>query len=96
MLGVHEEVHGTPLSRRPWPIRSAHDEDRDHNALSDADGLCNHYYNDGFGTLWSMVFDINGESVDVCFSAPTHNSYRTFGLKDPVGITAYPTIVPIT
>jgi len=60
------------------------------------DGLCNHFYNDGFGTLWSMVFDVNQESVDVCFSAPTHNSYRIFSLKDPIGITAYPTIVPIT
>lgn len=60
------------------------------------DGLCNHFYNDGFGTLWSMIFDITQSSIDVCFSAPTHNKYRTYGLTDPVGITAVPTTIPIT
>ncbi|UCE14815.1 MAG: hypothetical protein JSV04_06440 [Candidatus Heimdallarchaeota archaeon] len=59
-------------------------------------GLCNHFYNDGFGTLWSMVFDLTQATVDVCFSAPTHNQYRIFDLKDPPGITEYPTVVPIT
>ncbi len=59
-------------------------------------GLCNHFYNDGFGTLWSMIFDITNASVDVCFSAPTHNQYSTFNLKTPPGITEYQTIVPIT
>ncbi|MDO8124425.1 MAG: C45 family peptidase [Candidatus Hermodarchaeota archaeon] len=60
------------------------------------EGLCNHYYNDYFGTLWSMIFNVTQQSVDVCFSAPTHNEYRTFGLKGPVGIAEYPSIVPIT
>lgn len=59
-------------------------------------GLCNHFYNDGFGTLWSMIFDVTKGTVDACFSAPTHNKYRTFGLDDPVGITEYQTIVPIS
>ncbi len=58
-------------------------------------GLCNHFYNDGFGTLWSMIFNVTKGVVDVCFSAPTHNKYHTFGLDDPVGITEYPTKVPI-
>lgn len=58
-------------------------------------GLCNHFYNDGFGTLWSMIFDVTQNSVDVCFSAPTHNKYRSFGLNDPTGVTEYPAIVPI-
>ncbi|MFX0119640.1 MAG: C45 family autoproteolytic acyltransferase/hydrolase [Promethearchaeota archaeon] len=60
------------------------------------EGLCNHFYNDGFGTLWSMIFDLKHTSVDVCFSAPTHNQYTTFDLKAAPGITEYPTIVPIT
>ncbi|MFX1563557.1 MAG: C45 family autoproteolytic acyltransferase/hydrolase [Promethearchaeota archaeon] len=58
-------------------------------------GLCNHFYKDGFGTLWSMIFDLTKDSVDVCFSAPTHNEYHTFDLGSPVGIFEYPTIVPI-
>lgn len=60
------------------------------------DGLCNHYYNDYFGTTWSMIFDKTDRSVDVCFSAPTHNDYKTFRLDDPVGIYQYPSVVPIT
>jgi predicted choloylglycine hydrolase len=58
-------------------------------------GLCNHFYNDRFGTLWSMIFDVTQNSVNVCFSAPTHNEYRSFGLYDPAGITEYEAIVPI-
>jgi hypothetical protein len=57
-------------------------------------GLCNHFY-DGFGTLWSMIFDLTQVTVDICFSAPTHNEYLPFGLEDSVGIREYPTVVPI-
>jgi predicted choloylglycine hydrolase len=58
-------------------------------------GLCNHFYNDHFGTLWSMIFDVVQNSVDVCFSAPTHNEYRSSGLNDPTGATEYQATVPI-
>jgi predicted choloylglycine hydrolase len=60
------------------------------------EGLCNHYYEDEFGTLWSMIFDVTDFSVDVCFSAPTHNEYRKFRLNGPVGVTEYPVIFPMT
>ncbi len=43
-----------------------------------------------------MIFDVTKSRVDVCFGAPTHNKYRSFGLNDPVGVTEYPTIIPIT
>jgi hypothetical protein len=43
-----------------------------------------------------MIFDVTQGGVDVCFGAPTHNEYRLFGLVDPVGVTAYPTVIPIT
>jgi predicted choloylglycine hydrolase len=59
-------------------------------------GLCSHFYNEGFGTLWSMIFDVTQSSVEVCFSAPTHNKYHSFGLDDPAGVTKYPVIIPIT
>ena len=64
-------------------------------ATSHPDGLCNYFYRDGFGTLWSMLFDVTERTVDVCFSAPTHNKYHTFGLDSPVGVTAYPVTFPI-
>jgi predicted choloylglycine hydrolase len=60
------------------------------------EGLCNHFYNDGFGTLWSMIFDVTAGSVDICCGAPTHNDSHTYGLQDPKGSTPIPTIIPIT
>ncbi|MFW9985959.1 MAG: C45 family autoproteolytic acyltransferase/hydrolase [Candidatus Odinarchaeota archaeon] len=60
------------------------------------DGLCNHFYNDGFGTLWSMIFDVTEVSVDICCGAPTYNAYCTYQLDDPTGLTPVPTIIPIT
>lgn len=65
-------------------------------ATKHPNGLCNHFYNDGFGTLWSMIFDLTQGSVDVCFSAPTHNEYHPFSLADSIGVTEYPVIIPIT
>jgi predicted choloylglycine hydrolase len=65
-------------------------------AAQHPEGLCNHFYNDGFGTLWSMVFDVTKGAVDVCFGAPTHNEYRMVGLADCPGVTAHPTVIPIT
>ncbi|MFX1475500.1 MAG: hypothetical protein ACFFCO_08495, partial [Promethearchaeota archaeon] len=64
-------------------------------ATSHPDGLCNYFYRDGFGTLWSMLFDVTERTVDVCFGAPTHNKYKTFKLNDPVGVTTYPAVFPI-
>ncbi len=64
-------------------------------ATSHPEGLCNYFYRDGFGTLWSMLFDVSERTVDVCFSAPTHNKYHTFRLDGPVGVTAYPAVFPI-
>ncbi|UCE29027.1 MAG: hypothetical protein JSV85_07155 [Candidatus Bathyarchaeota archaeon] len=64
-------------------------------ATEHPNGLCNHFYNDCFGTLWSMTFDVTQRLVDVCFSAPTHNKHHCYGLDDPTGVTEYPTVIPI-
>ncbi len=42
------------------------------------DGCCCPFYQQGAGTLWSMIFDVTAGSVEVCFGAPTHNRWRTF------------------
>ena len=59
-------------------------------------GFCNHYYNDGFGTLWSAIFDTTVSEMDACFGAPSHNEYRKFGLDDPVGIQEYVAKAPVS
>ncbi len=64
-------------------------------ATEHPEGLCNHFYNEYFGTLWSMIFDVTQGSADVCFGAPTHNVYHSFGLNAPAGVTEYQTTIPI-
>ena len=59
-------------------------------------GLCNHFYNDGFGTLWQTIVDVTDSTLKVCFGASTHNEYISFDLSGKKGIKAYPTIIPIT
>ncbi|GAA0741056.1 C45 family peptidase [Clostridium oceanicum] len=41
-------------------------------------GLCCHYYEDFFGTLRGMVFDLNDGSLDVCFGSTALNHWHTF------------------
>lgn len=59
-------------------------------------GLCNHYYNDGFGTLWSVIYDATDGTAEACFGAPTHNEYRTFRLDDPIGVKEHTAIAPVS
>ncbi|MHA2424887.1 MAG: C45 family autoproteolytic acyltransferase/hydrolase [Candidatus Thorarchaeota archaeon] len=63
-------------------------------STSHPNGLCNHFYRDGFGTTYSMIFDVLSESIDVCFSAPSHNEHRTFNLEGETSITEYDAVIP--
>ena len=38
------------------------------------------FYSDGFGTLWSMIFDLTDGEVEICFGAPGFNPWYTFTL----------------
>ncbi|MHA2004887.1 MAG: C45 family autoproteolytic acyltransferase/hydrolase [Candidatus Thorarchaeota archaeon] len=59
-------------------------------------GLCNHYYNDGFGTLWSIIIEVTEGELEACFGAPSHNEYRKFGLYDPAGMQEYIATAPVS
>jgi predicted choloylglycine hydrolase len=59
-------------------------------------GLCNHYYDDGFGTLWSVIYDSTSIRAEACFGAPSHNAYREYDLKDSVGIERSLAIAPVS
>lgn len=41
------------------------------------------YYNEGFGTLWSEIFDLTELEAEVCFGAPGFNPWRRFDLETP-------------
>ncbi|MFX0149688.1 MAG: C45 family autoproteolytic acyltransferase/hydrolase [Candidatus Hodarchaeota archaeon] len=47
------------------------------------DGVCALYFTEWFGTLWSMLFNLTKESVDVCFGPPIHNTFHCFTMKEP-------------
>ncbi|MFW9876803.1 MAG: C45 family autoproteolytic acyltransferase/hydrolase [Candidatus Thorarchaeota archaeon] len=57
-------------------------------------GVCAHWYLDGFGTNWSLIFDNTKPHVEICFGAPTHNEWRTFNFDDPPRIQEYNAILP--
>jgi predicted choloylglycine hydrolase len=57
-------------------------------------GICCHHYEDFLGTLWAMIFDLNEQSVEICFGAPSRNEWKQFGLSDPVGHTEYVATLP--
>lgn len=46
------------------------------------EGLCCHYYEDFFGTLRGMVFDLNDGTVDVCFGSTALNRWHTFKIDN--------------
>ncbi len=58
------------------------------------EGACCHYYSKGFGTLWSMIFDITAVNVEICFGSPKENDWIVFGMDDPIGITKYKAKLP--
>lgn len=58
------------------------------------EGVCCHYYDDGLGTLWSILFDVTTGAAEVCFGSPAANPWRVFTLNDPVGVTTYPAQFP--
>jgi len=59
------------------------------------DGLCGHYYADYFGTLFSIIYDLTDLKADICFGAPTHNSWqKPFSLNEPVGVNHFSAIFP--
>ena len=57
------------------------------------EGLCAHHFTDYFGTLWSMIFDVTEQSIEICFGPPTHNKWYTFSLNT-IPINEYNVTIP--
>ncbi|WP_094604187.1 hypothetical protein SPSIL_036230 [Sporomusa silvacetica DSM 10669] len=54
------------------------------------EGLCCHFYDEFFGTLRSMVFDVDDGTVDVCFGSPVINIWHSFKIRDEIQQAVYP------
>jgi predicted choloylglycine hydrolase len=46
------------------------------------EGLCCHYYEEFFGTIYSMIFDVTDGTIDMTFGSPQHNKWHKFGVND--------------
>jgi len=53
------------------------------------DGCFGPFYSDGFGTLWSMIFDLTAEEIEICFGAPGFNPWQTFTLESGGALKTY-------
>jgi predicted choloylglycine hydrolase len=71
-------------------------KERLHTVLSRKfpEGICDHYYSEGFGTVWSIIFDLTSAQAEICFGAPTHNRWRLFSLNQLASVKQYPAIFP--
>jgi predicted choloylglycine hydrolase len=58
------------------------------------EGICCHHYEDGMGTLWSMIFDPMEVEVDICFGSPNINEWKAFKLNNPAGVENYSATLP--
>jgi predicted choloylglycine hydrolase len=53
------------------------------------EGLCCHFYDEYFGTLRGMVYDVNAGTIDICFGSPALNDWHTIKISDDMKQTAY-------
>lgn len=58
-------------------------------------GVACHYYDEGLGTLWSMLFDVSKMTVEICFGSPVINKWYTFDLNSNPGVTEYNVTLPL-
>lgn len=59
------------------------------------EGVCCHYYEDGLGTLWSVIYDVLAGEAEVALGSPQCNPWRRFGLGDAPGVSEYPAVFPL-
>ncbi|GKX66648.1 C45 family autoproteolytic acyltransferase/hydolase [Inconstantimicrobium mannanitabidum] len=59
------------------------------------EGVACHYYDYGLGTLWSMIYDVTMNKVEMCFGSPVVNKWYTLDLNSSDGMTEYNVILPL-
>ncbi len=58
------------------------------------DGLCNHYYKEFFGTIYSLIADPMNASLEICFGSPAVNEWRTFTFEQPAEARTFQVELP--
>jgi predicted choloylglycine hydrolase len=57
-------------------------------------GLCNHFYKEYFGTMYSLIADPMNGSIEICFGSPAVNPWHTFTFEQPSDIQTFPVELP--
>ncbi|GAP14018.1 predicted choloylglycine hydrolase [Longilinea arvoryzae] len=57
-------------------------------------GLCNHFYKEYFGTLYSFIADPMNGSIEICFGSPAVNEKHTFTFEQPAEVQVFPVELP--
>ena len=58
------------------------------------EGLACHHYEDGLGTLWSILYDIENVKAEICFGSPVVNKWYNFDLNTPEGSREFKAFLP--
>ncbi|GAK56006.1 choloylglycine hydrolase [Candidatus Vecturithrix granuli] len=58
-------------------------------------GLCFHYYQEFLGTLWSLIFDLNDGTAEICFGSPGVNQWHTFDVLGATESAQYTITLPL-
>ncbi|TCO77921.1 C45 family autoproteolytic acyltransferase/hydolase [Marinisporobacter balticus] len=53
------------------------------------EGLCCHFYDEFFGTLRGMIFDLNEGTIEVCFGSTALNEWHMFRMNEIANKTEY-------
>jgi predicted choloylglycine hydrolase len=58
------------------------------------EGVCAYYYSFGFGTVYSMIFDVTEHELEMSFGPPSHNKWVTFNLEPPSDSCEFKAVFP--
>jgi len=85
--GIHSETRYKAIEHRMKKAAGNITDNTIKMLLSDKmpDGVCCPYYEDGLGTLRSMIFDVTNQTVNVCFGSPHENLFETISFNEPTG-----------
>lgn len=57
-------------------------------------GLCNHFYKEYFGTMYSLIADPMNGSIEICFGSPAVNGWHTFTFEQQPEVQFFPVELP--
>jgi len=100
--GQNEELFTHSLTRYDFLMREMERGKQSPDSLKSAlsssfpQGLACHFYDDCFGTLWSLQADLADGNLHACFGPADFkgNEFRTFRTDDPVGTTRFEAELP--